>query len=89
MKQLGTVRQFDALGRVVIPKDMREQHGWGQGSPVEILSNDKHIIIKPYKPNEKKQLDIEALETAISHMEDIPSSEDVIIRLQNLIERMK
>ena len=89
MKQTGMIRQFDELGRVVIPKDMREQHGWGKGSPVEIIANDEYVIIKPYVPNSEKQRDIAALENAISYMKDIPSTEETIIKLEKIIERMK
>lgn len=89
MKQTGMIRHFDALGRVVIPKDMRTQHGWGEGTQVEIIGNEEYVMIKSYRPSVEKEQDIAALEEAICHMRDIPFSEETIAKLQSLLDRMK
>jgi AbrB family transcriptional regulator (stage V sporulation protein T) len=49
----GIVRRFDDLGRIVIPKEIREK-AFGKrdvyGMPMEIFyDNDKNIILKSYK----------------------------------------
>ena len=46
MKSKGIVRKIDELGRVVIPKEMREAHGFERETPVEIISEENHVIIR-------------------------------------------
>lgn len=53
MKVSGSVRRFDDLGRIVIPKEVRRQaFGTGdvEGKPMEIFyEDDGTIILKPCK----------------------------------------
>ena len=47
-KETGIVRNFDDLGRVVIPKEIRKMLGFENNSPVEILKvNDTVVLRKP------------------------------------------
>ena len=39
-------RGVDNLGRIVLPKEMRDRFGIEKGVPVEITSNEVSIIIK-------------------------------------------
>lgn len=48
MKATGIVRKIDALGRVVIPKEMRDKMYIEDGDPLEIYVQDEAIIIKKY-----------------------------------------
>ena len=52
MESTGIIRRIDDLGRIVIPKSVREKiFGTVEaatGSPVEFLINDGTIILKPY-----------------------------------------
>ena len=50
MKATGIVRRIDDLGRVVIPKEVRQQLGIREGDPLELyLSDDgKELVIKKY-----------------------------------------
>ena len=48
MKSTGIVRNIDELGRLVIPKELRETMGIPSGSAVEIYSEDDKIIIKKF-----------------------------------------
>lgn len=50
MKQLGSVRKIDKMGRIVIPKDAREQLNWDEGTSLEILTYDNGIFIRAYMP---------------------------------------
>ncbi len=51
MKATGIVRQFDDLGRVVIPKGIRTRYGLTAGDSVEIFVNDDgSIVMKKYEP---------------------------------------
>lgn len=58
MKPTGIIRRMDDLGRIVIPKGVR-QNAFGKcdttGMPFEIYwKADGTIILKPYKANEAK-----------------------------------
>lgn len=58
MRATGIIRRIDDLGRIVIPKEVR-QNAFGQcdieGMPFEIYwEADGTIILKPYKAEEIK-----------------------------------
>lgn len=40
------IRRMDPLGRVVIPKSMREQLDWSEGDPIEVIGSDEGIYIR-------------------------------------------
>ncbi len=44
MKMVGIIKEFDKLGRIVIPKELRERYSL-DGS-VEIVATDDGILIK-------------------------------------------
>ena len=46
MKATGIVRRIDDLGRVVIPKSMREQLDWNEGDPIEVIGSDDGIYLR-------------------------------------------
>ncbi|MDG5854409.1 AbrB/MazE/SpoVT family DNA-binding domain-containing protein [Clostridium beijerinckii] len=48
MKTAGIVRNLDNLGRVVIPKEMRNLLGINEGDPVEIAKVNNDIVIRKY-----------------------------------------
>lgn len=50
MKATGIVRQLDTLGRIVIPKELREQFGLKQGTPIEIFVGGSDIVLRKYAP---------------------------------------
>lgn len=45
MKQTGIVRKLDDLGRIVIPKEIRRGLRIKEGSPMEIVLNDKGDVV--------------------------------------------
>lgn len=47
-------RKMDNLGRIVLPKEMRDRVGLEEGIPVSIISNDVEIIIRNAKPIKTK-----------------------------------
>lgn len=49
MKGLSTLRKIDAVGRIVIPIELRKRMGIDKDDEVEILLEDNHIKIKKYK----------------------------------------
>lgn len=51
MKATGIVRRIDDLGRIVIPKEIRQRCHIKEGDPLEIfVSEDKEIVFKLYQP---------------------------------------
>ncbi|MBQ8381129.1 MAG: AbrB/MazE/SpoVT family DNA-binding domain-containing protein [Clostridia bacterium] len=48
MKSTGIVRNIDELGRLVIPKELREKMDMKEGTPVEIFVEGSHIAIARY-----------------------------------------
>lgn len=51
MKSTGIVRKVDNLGRIVIPKELRNTLNIQEGSPLEIYTDDGQIILKKYEPD--------------------------------------
>ena len=47
-------RKMDNLGRIVIPKEMRDRIGLEEGIPVTIVSSDVEITIRNAKPIKTK-----------------------------------
>lgn len=65
MKATGIVRRIDDLGRLVVPRDIRNRLGIEEGSPFEIFIGDdsRSIIFTPYRPMQEEVIaaDLEAL----------------------------
>jgi transcriptional pleiotropic regulator of transition state genes len=51
MKSTGIVRKIDALGRVVLPKELRRTLNIADGDPVEVFVDGDQIILKKYQAN--------------------------------------
>ena len=49
MKTTGIVRKVDELGRIVIPKEMRDKMGINCGDPIEIYVEADKIILEKYE----------------------------------------
>ncbi len=50
MNNLGIVRKMDELGRIVIPKEIRDKYELQEGTEIEInTTKDGNIILQKYK----------------------------------------
>ena len=49
-EKTGIVRRIDALGRVVVPKEMRKILRWEVNDPLEMYTERGELIIKKYAP---------------------------------------
>lgn len=61
IKSLGIIRKVDELGRLVIPKEVRNVLGLEEKTPVEMYMDNETVILKKYIPgchccNETEQL---------------------------------
>lgn len=45
MKAVGMVRRIDDLGRVVVPKEIRDTFGWDAGTPLEIYVDEGQTLV--------------------------------------------
>ena len=50
MKSTGIVRNIDELGRIVVPKEIRQRMGIANTDPVEIYVDGDKIILKKFSP---------------------------------------
>lgn len=46
MKATGIVRDLDSLGRIVIPQEIRKVQGLKPGTPMEIYTDERGIVIR-------------------------------------------
>jgi AbrB family transcriptional regulator, transcriptional pleiotropic regulator of transition state genes len=52
MKATGVIRKIDDLGRIVIPKELRDVRDISVGTQMEFFTdNDGNIIVRKYSPN--------------------------------------
>lgn len=61
MKNTGIVRRLDELGRVVLPKELRDTMGLENRARIEIHVDADAIVLKKYNPK--------VMECAICHSE--------------------
>jgi transcriptional pleiotropic regulator of transition state genes len=50
MKATGVVRHIDNLGRIVIPKELRNTRSIKNGDPIEIFVDGDCIVLRKYEP---------------------------------------
>ncbi|PLR78465.1 AbrB family transcriptional regulator [Bacillus sp. V3-13] len=50
MKSTGIVRKVDELGRIVIPKELRNTFEIQEKDPLEIFVENEKIVLKKYTP---------------------------------------
>lgn len=50
MKATGIIRRVDDLGRIVLPKELRQTMGIRTGDPMEIYIDADNIILRKYAP---------------------------------------
>lgn len=55
MKQTGIKRRIDELGRIVIPRDLREQFKVKPGDNFDIYIEDDRIILEKFSPIDKQR----------------------------------
>ena len=58
MKATGIVRSVDNLGRIVVPKEIRRELGWTDGTPIEVFIDDEGegVVLRTYDPDHMKAL---------------------------------
>ena len=46
IKEIGSIRKLDELGRIVIPKSVREMLNMEQGDNIEFFVDDNKVLLK-------------------------------------------
>lgn len=80
MKATGIVRKVDELGRIVIPKELRDSKGLEEGTPMEIFIEGSNIILREYRPGRAEA--IAKLEAMLKEVKN-PEHKDAIIKALN------
>lgn len=62
MKSTGIVRRIDELGRVVIPREIRERYHIKDGDPLEIFTEDDKIVFRKFDTSDGKEEAVETLQ---------------------------
>ena len=77
MKATGIVRRIDDLGRVVIPKEVRQQLGIREGDPLELYMSDdgKELVLKKYDTTAP-------IRSIVNQLADMTSDQDIFKDLE-------
>lgn len=51
MNTTGMVRTVDNMGRIVLPKEMRDVLSIESGTPMEILVSGENLVLRKYRPS--------------------------------------
>ncbi|QWS52484.1 AbrB/MazE/SpoVT family DNA-binding domain-containing protein (plasmid) [Bacillus sp. JNUCC-24] len=88
MKNTGVVRKVDQLGRVVLPKELRDNLNIHESEPMEIFVDQENIILQKFKKTEACLITGEISEQNIKLSNDIVlSPEGVRLLLEELAQR--
>lgn len=77
MKATGIVRRMDELGRVVIPREIRERYHIKDGDPLEIFTEDDKIVFRKYDTSDGRDEAVETLQEWLKDDEANASLTDV------------
>ncbi|MFS0882547.1 AbrB/MazE/SpoVT family DNA-binding domain-containing protein [Metabacillus niabensis] len=50
MKNIGIVRHVDTIGRIKLPKELRDKLKIGYKEPLEILTDNDRLVLRKYNP---------------------------------------
>jgi AbrB family looped-hinge helix DNA binding protein len=85
MKALGIVRRIDNLGRIVIPKELRNTQGWRNGTAMEMFMSEEGLVIREY--GDKNEELVNVLEEVKALVEVDLENLKVVYQLEHLIEK--
>lgn len=88
MKKFGMIRRVDGVGRIAIPKEIKNLLEIEEGTPLEIYFNEfGEIVMKKYEPEGE-----ELIEMILDQVEEFllnQGSTEEINELLNLIQKAK
>jgi AbrB family transcriptional regulator (stage V sporulation protein T) len=77
MKATGIVRRIDDLGRVVIPKEVRQQLSIREGDPLELYMSDdgRELVLRKYDTTAP-------IRSIVNQLADMTSDQDIFKDLE-------
>lgn len=81
----GIIRRIDDLGRIVIPKELRQKRGWTEGAPIEIIPDGNDVVLRLYGDNQRLG---DLLNELIRQMEE-RGLDDKEALLEKMMEELK
>lgn len=88
MKPTGAIRRIDDLGRVIIPKAVRQSAHIGEGDPLEIFLYEGGVLFKKYAPSYRGELS-NALHDAADYYKDCRGDQLIAIRLNEIAKEIQ
>lgn len=88
MKTTGIIRRIDDLGRVVIPKEIRQRAHFGEGDPLEIYLYDGGVLFKKYASSYRGELS-NALHDAADYYRYCRGEQLIAIRLNEIAKEIQ
>ncbi len=89
MKTTGIIRRIDDLGRIVIPREIRQITRIKEGTPLEILLDEGgSIVLKKINMERNIKDDIDNLEHTISFFSESFDEKD-LCRINSAIEEIR
>lgn len=77
MRPLGIVRKIDNLGRIVIPKEIRDVQGWKSGEKMEMFVSDNKLVIQSFYAEREKHEMIKGLEKVKTTVSDDSAQKEI------------
>ena len=74
------IRRIDNVGRIVLPKALRDRLGVSVGTPIDISVDEDKIILKKYFEFHNLQERIRALEEALDQIDSLEAEQKNLIR---------
>jgi AbrB family looped-hinge helix DNA binding protein len=65
-------------GTIVLPKTMRDQHGFATGTEFEVIDGERDIVLKPVEPAEAKPAETERKLTIAEFISRIPRIDEKV-----------
>ena len=53
--ELVAVRTIDELGRIIVPKEVRQTKGWCEGTKIAIYTHSDALVLESHKPNQEEK----------------------------------
>lgn len=82
----GIVRKVDALGRIVIPKEMRRILNIQLGDPIEIINDGKQILLRKFDTDSSINKLLKGIKTQVGVANYSPEDQNRILTLLSSLE---
>ena len=78
------IRRFDDLGRIVVPKEIRDRFGMSIGVPVEIYVDSKGVYLRRYRYTDSVLDVVDELEGCLQREKDLKHRTELLKKLEDM-----